>query len=126
MTNVPEGADDLAGGAIAPLQERIIQGQLDEETQRRRWKTGVMVGSVIGIVAFYAALGIFVFCIDGYKIQPFSYNLIIGILAAVPTLLAVNLFKLVSRPSNAKDSDDFERSPWFSLIKELIDAIKAR
>jgi hypothetical protein len=126
MGQLVSGENDLAGGIIGPLQERIIGGQLEEEAQRRRWKTAVLWGSAIGILVFYLTFLGFILCVRACWVNPASSNLVIGLLAGIPTLLAINLFKLVGRSGHAKDSDDFERSPWLALAKELIDAIKPK
>jgi hypothetical protein len=118
----PIGEKDLAGGDVSALDEAIIKGQLSEEAQRRRWKTVVLWGSAATILLFYLAFLVYVLCFRQYWATTSSQNLIIGILAAVPTLLAINLVRMVSRSSGHED--DFERNPWVSLLRELIDALR--
>ena len=115
---------DLSAGPVSFDKQALLERQLREEDQRLRWKTAVLWGSFVSIVVFFGSLLVYVLSYRKYWINTASQNLIIAILAAIPTLLAINLMRMVGKPN--RKEDDFESSPWISLLRELIDAIRQK
>nr|WP_298723794.1 hypothetical protein [uncultured Steroidobacter sp.] len=115
---------DLSTGEVSATVRAVANWQIREENQRLKWKTGVLIGSAAIVIVFYATLLAFIFRIRMCWVNPASTNLIIGILAAIPTLLAINLVRMVARPTASQDPDDIGHNPWLALGKEALDVLK--
>lgn len=116
-----EEGKDLSAGSISRNQRIDFKGDLAEESERRWWKTRLLWATAFLILFFYGALIGFVFTIP--KRIEHTHVLIAAILAAIPTLLSINFLKLV-RSKDSSDSDGIESNPWFSLLKEFVEALK--
>lgn len=116
--------DDLSADVITKTERIDLEGKITEERERRRWKTRLLRASAAIISIFYATLLVFIFTIHRGNIEH-THVLVAAILAAVPTLLAVNFLKLV-RSNDRAGGDGLESNPWFSLLKELVNALKSK
>lgn len=108
--------NDLSQGEVLDSQGATINSEISEDAQRRRWKTGILWISSFLVLVFYSVLIYLVLC------HPDTSHWTLGILAAIPTLLATKLIQLVSPPK--RGDDNLSDSPWFGLARELIQAIK--
>lgn len=115
-----ESEFDLSAGKVDEVEALARQGEIEEDSQRRNWKTYVFWGSVAIAVAFYGvAIWLSIFHYLLVARQPYA----LAILLAVPTLIVIQLIKLV-RPQERSDPEEVAQGPWFSLARELVDALK--
>jgi hypothetical protein len=116
-------SDDLSGGDVSFYEKARIHGDIEEERQRQTWKGRVLWTVAVLILVFVATFLMFVLNIYWRLPEPLPTNeiLLLGILAAIPSLLLINFMRLVSKPSNA--SGVFEQNPWVALLREITQTI---
>lgn len=113
--------DDLSTGQISDIQREDLAGKIEEEKERRIWKTRLLHAYAAAIPLFYAMFLAFVFFTPPADFRHTHIIVLAGILAGIPTLLVANFTKLVKTKDQG---DDMENSPLFMLLKELIQALK--
>lgn len=115
-------SQDLSAGVVSEAEAERVRRQAREEGQRQGWKTFVLWFFAGLILVLYSLFISFVFRL---LLCPYRINheqiFFAGLLAAVPTLLLINLFRAVSRPLY-DTADDFESSHWAAIVKELMQA----
>lgn len=132
---------DLAGGKLAPGQERSINDLIEWNQHRRRmqWWTFVALGFVCLIFLFSLmrlmfkmisdkeVLAVVVHANDWHVLTFLGIALIV--FASVPLSLALAILKMVSQPgiADSKESRDDAvlTTPQLELLKAIIDAFKA-
>lgn len=116
-------SDDLSGGDVSFYEKARIHGDIEEERQRQTWKGRVLWAVAILILVFVATFLVFIVNVYGRLPDPLQTNeiLLLGILAAIPSLLIINFMRLVSKPS--KDAGNLEQNPWMMLLREMTQTI---
>lgn len=107
---------------MSEAEKSLAQLELDEERQRLWWKTVVLVGSSLLIGIFFASALFVVFflivCRPSYQLE-IEHGVFVALLLAVPSLLAIQLFKMVDRSTEMKP-EDIEKHPAFKLAREIV------
>lgn len=120
MTDDPK---DLSGDKLSGNQKAITDLELQEEQQRLRWKAYVLRGSAAFIAVFFlSALAVIWKLVFRERIYPLEieHGVLVALLLAVPSLLAIQVFKLVDKNASPKPVD-LESHPAIKLIRELVD-----
>lgn len=115
----PGEPDDLSGGDLPESERAETNLDLKEESQRLRWKTAIMWGGSIVTVAFYAAAFTSILYFVFYaNIVAYEHLVLVGFLLAVPTLIALNFFKVVGK-APGMTPEDFDNHPIVRLAREI-------
>lgn len=113
--------DDLSADEIGELRQAIAQGQIEEEAERRRWKTRLFrIGGTV-IVIFYFVL---IEMVIAHRAAADAPHIIVA-LAAVPTALAFGLMRMAAKPVRTGSEDEVS-NPWLGLAKDALEILKSR
>lgn len=129
---MPPDASDLSGGTVDEVKARIKQDELAEEIERRKWKTFLLWAVFILILIFYGVFFHFIFdtlpsLLNSTKDGAAHDGVVIAaILVAIPTLMVVNLLKVVQKRNSPGSDEELEHNPWFALLKEILEALRHR
>ncbi|HEX4025054.1 MAG TPA: hypothetical protein VHX52_10190 [Steroidobacteraceae bacterium] len=120
--------NDLSAGTLSQPDKDMRGVLLREENERLIWKRVVLLGSCVLIVVFYGVflrLALYLWKSAGTA-APLDHwhGAILLFIAVVPTLILMNLSKMVRRHHPESDADDNEIDwhPVVSLLKELAKA----
>jgi hypothetical protein len=122
-------SQDLSSGHLDDLKRQFSQGELREENERRTWKTRMLWAMSALVVGFY---GLFIYLVWFYHCRELdqSHLVLLIVLAAIPSLLCVNIFRLVGSPTHGREKPEVTLHPWLDLAKELgreaIDILKKK
>lgn len=120
-------SDDLSGGMLSDIEQDRIEGELNEESERRKWKSGLLwlnLGFVlIGYLAFGVYMGALIYC-RGFD---FGAPQAIGaaIVGGVPSLLLANLMRLVGTSPRDRRIDQ-DGSSTESVIRLIVEQSSER
>lgn len=116
------GAFDLAEGSLANEEKALPNLFLREERLRIQWKDRLLTGGAIVVFLFYLSgllvLSYLVFCPSAPVIN-WTHGLLLGLMFSVPSLMAIQLFKLVDRQNNRFTAKDLEDHPGIKLLLEI-------
>ncbi|MEO0996945.1 MAG: hypothetical protein AAFX58_05465 [Pseudomonadota bacterium] len=117
---------DLSAGGVSEPDRQSTDLALREERQRLKWKTGVLVAGASAAVVFYGvALVSVIYLMFFHPLITYEYLILMGLLLAVPTLIALNFFKLVAK-SDGFTSEDFDSHPLVRLVREVVEAFSQK
>jgi hypothetical protein len=110
--------EDLSTEKIDPAKRSAIDGDIEEEAERRRWKSRVLLWTTILIAIFYSLLAYYAW---DFSLGQLDHNhiFLLLIIAAVPSLALINLMRMVSKTPH-RTHVDLETNPWFALGKEIL------
>jgi hypothetical protein len=122
--------NDLSAGTLSPTDREMQGVLLREENERLIWKRVVLFGSC-GLIAGFYGVFLWLVCLlwrrDGTA-APLDHwhGAILLFVAVVPTLILMNLSKMVRRhhPENDLGNDEINWHPIVTFVKELIEAFK--
>lgn len=111
---------DMSAGQLSPERKTLDAILLADAAKKSGWQSFVFWSSVVVIASFYGvAIAIvlyWVFCHPPVLLE-LEHGLILALLLAVPSLLAIQLFKLVD-PHAGMTASDWESHPFVKLVKE--------
>jgi hypothetical protein len=115
--------DDLSAGKLPAKEIDLTSSELKEETQRLRWKTGILWGGAATALVFLMVLLCQVYF---YRFRELTYThtVLVVLVATIPSLIILNLMRLVSRRKD--EPGDLEANPWYALLKELLNILSKK
>lgn len=124
LSDSPISSTDLSAGNLSKADKGLQQHKLDlyaQQRQQRETLFGLLVAAVVGM---YFVFAYFLFSEkDNITHEKLA---VIGLLAAMPTALALGMMRLVYRRDDEKEDAPKapDLSPLITLVKELGEVIK--
>lgn len=124
MSDRTTSSTDLSAGNLSKADKDLQQHKLDLYAQQRQQRDtlfGLLVAAVVGMYFVFAY-----FLFSEKNSITHEKLAVIGLLAAMPTALALGMMRLVYRRDDEKDDSPKppDLSPLITLVKELGEVIK--